>query len=1410
MNPTPYPRVHTTVFLLLLSIICLPSLGMAAEGPILTFPADGTLVAKDGSGNSAYGSCGNPGALRFVEGRRGQGVYVSERDTISLPLESFNPKEGTLSFWFRPDWSPNNYTPQIMFEIHADPAYRMMFRKGWTSPDTCYMLVGQTGDFAMAFGSHNLFTANTWRHYALRWSADLGKIQLVVDGDARGESGRTRMGRFKCDTAGPIKATLLLRGWSRGAYDEVKVFSRYLPLDDLVKEAGLTRVARYLQEQAPPPGGVSSDVAEHEVSYVDPASGKKVVVPVLSDEEGLKTNEYSISASTYNPARMPQLPVTPHTKWAKPLAGGRLRVLFILPTGFYNQESALREVVELWQRLDMECEVTDRPDPAVLNKDYDVIVFSYQGWSPGGEGRHYGHRGWIDLNPSLRSWIVERVKSGQSGLVSLYPIPQREDDALRSLFDPKLKATSDPLLRGFPTDAMHRVDFTSEKKYEKVYELEDSWFLTPTELADKAVEAYGTGRRRVVKLNYQLAPWYNTMTLTPDTALNAAATDVHYDHWMALAARAVLFASGREPSATLAGDAWKVTIAGLSGPAKLSYRAEDAWGRCYTQGEMAVRASGEVVIHGVPLPPRCFVDFTLRNVKGEVLNWYSASTPPPSEARITGVVLDKDTYAKGETIQGRATIALHTAGTYQLMVYLDDHESRRLIRIVAPVEGSAEATREVPFSLTVPTSSDSLLMRVEAVLMKGNAILDTRSADCSVPDKQFAGFYTGMYGGAVNRFFNRTTRKWFRDDFGLDFGGRQGPHTFANLAKENLHSFEYTTHLGYPSDEKSFSAWMEDWDQFFPKNLWCDPEQTRRFRPIFYSLGEEHFMLMGSSGNPKANELFRDYIKGKYGDLQKLNAVWGTKYSSWDEVKMLTPDIVDMLKIKFDVPRFENRRFMEKLFADKHAYLANYFRKLDPDAKVGIHIGWDLWMGRGYDYWLLSRGMEAMMGYGGVQNQYIRSFFEKPYGCWFHYALGSAEDARWYPWYMLMSGMHGYGWYTIIPEVWGATTSDMHLSSDFQASKDEFKDAGDLGDLLVRTRYTDDQIAVHYSQDSFQAGVPDMSWIHTSFTNLLFDGGVPFRFVSYEQVAKGELLAKRFPVFLMPHSISLSPEEVKAIREYVTAGGVLWADVIPGEYDNFGRKLPESQLKDLFAGLSEVTLANGAKAKTGAFGKGSVILADIGNYSYDRNVGDHLRAQSLLDEVVRVAKIQRAAILTNQSDSNRPNGVWTAGYRSGDQQYVVATKDWQLADRSPAKVQIRFNRKGHVYEMRSGRYLGISDSIKDELPITSARAYASLPYRVKSIAATPAGQPTRGRDLVLNVRLVTDGSVAKDDLHLLRVTVTAPDGKEVTALRRKVLLSGSSGEVRLPIAYDDLPGRWLVHLRDVATGMRTDVAYAMK
>ncbi|MDD5707140.1 MAG: hypothetical protein PHR35_14550, partial [Kiritimatiellae bacterium] len=1084
--------------------------------------------------------------------------------------------------------------------------------------------------------------------------------------------------------------------------------------------------------------------------------------------------------------------------------GSPLRVLIVMPMGFYNTVggSMLREGVELWQRLDCRCQITDRLTSEVRSNQYDAILISM-----GRETRRAYDRGWSDIAPELRAWIAERVKSGRSGLVYAYPKGPTEE--LTGVFEPKARVSSESLLRGFPTALMHGVDGSNLKDIYICYALDDAFFVDRRNLAENVIEAFSTNGVRSVRLNYQKkGAWLPNMAFTPDTEKIVPATDTHYDYWQSLLARAVLFAAGRENptvirSVELSDDSWTVNVDRAPKGATLWYRARDLWGRVYAEGNVRL-SKDKTILAGKPLPPRTALDVVAKDVNGKALDWYSACTPPASAVRIAKVALDKDAYRKGDTISGKATVVADRADDYTLIVYLADHKDRRLVSRNIPCALSQGETTHA-FELTIPNSSDSLLMRVDALLMDGARIVDRRGADCPIPDEKFEGFYAQVYGGGGNRLTERQSALRFRDEFGMN--GVMGAGILR--ARNNFRSIDYSTHLGYVNSEEGLTAFLQDWSAFFPANFRTPLEEVKKYRPVFYSLGEEHtFMLQGST-NAEGVARFQGYLKEKYaGDLAHLNTVWGTNYASWDQIKMGPPEVVDMLKFKPDIQKFESRRFFERLFAVKHAFLADYIRKADPLAQVGIHAAWDTWSGRGYDFWLLSKAMDSMMCYEGMQNQYARSFFKHYYGFNYHYGPGNEAEVRWNCWYALISGAHGISWYSMTPEFWGATATDLNLSSDWAASASEFRAMREIGDLLTRTEYMQDQVAIHYSSDSLWRGVVDMSWWHNNYANLFYDAGVPFRFVSYEQLGEGELLKKRYPLFMMVHSISLSAAEAKAVRDFVAQGGTIWADLIPGEYDNFGRKLVQPQLADLFTNLTDVALEGGKPLKVGKRGQGTVILGDIGNYSYDRNVGNHLPAQAVVDRAIGLAKASRAARVVDLKTKALANGVWTAGYRQGRQRYVVMAKDHQLADRTKAAVAVEFGVKGHIYDMRAGKYCGLLDKVETALEPTYGKAFSVLPYLVKKIRAK-IGAVKRGEDLVAHVELVADGKIEADETHFLQVMAFGPDGKEVTAMRRFVGIRVGKGEVRLPIAVDDPSGRWTVVLKDMATGLTQRLAYRL-
>ncbi|MDD5705611.1 MAG: hypothetical protein PHR35_06775, partial [Kiritimatiellae bacterium] len=291
---------------LLPAVFCLA--GMAfGQNSLVDFSGNGSLAFTDDGGKTnaveLYGA-----APKFLPREDKQGIYLTPGMTLNIPVEKFNPRQGTISFWFRPDWSPGDATMHPILLIKAPPAFTLNFTKGWyTARDTCYIFV-DLAEGGTSFGSYNIFAGRTWRHYALRWDSGQSQMQVVVDGEARGDSGLQRTGGLKTDKVGPLKATVTLSGAACGAYADVKIFDHCLSVPEIMRVAGLRQAARHLQEQRPPLGG-EKVVKPHTAggTYVDPLTGLTV------SRYGGDGDEDAHAGMAYDPERMEILPETPHT-----------------------------------------------------------------------------------------------------------------------------------------------------------------------------------------------------------------------------------------------------------------------------------------------------------------------------------------------------------------------------------------------------------------------------------------------------------------------------------------------------------------------------------------------------------------------------------------------------------------------------------------------------------------------------------------------------------------------------------------------------------------------------------------------------------------------------------------------------------------------------------------------------------------------------------------------------------------------------------------------------------------------------------------------------------------------------------------------------------------------------------------
>lgn len=228
---------------------------------------------------------------------------------------------------------------------------------------------------------------------------------------------------------------------------------------------------------------------------------------------------------------------TPCSPFAKPYAQGKLRVLFLAPRTF-----CAREIVELWQRFDLDFEAvtfahssqlaaTDVWENAVIGgtpeeklaelraklaKPYDAIIL--------------GNVAFDAIPIECQYTILKKVSEG-TGLLLAYNLGSR-----LHLFKRPTAEGREMFLIGIPWSGL---DFLQTPEFRK-----EVGVTASEEFPEKLVGTYRFHRGRIVTLNWPGGgnTWYGGSSLTPRETWSLH-WDANYDHYLSLVAKALLWAA---------------------------------------------------------------------------------------------------------------------------------------------------------------------------------------------------------------------------------------------------------------------------------------------------------------------------------------------------------------------------------------------------------------------------------------------------------------------------------------------------------------------------------------------------------------------------------------------------------------------------------------------------------------------------------------------------------------------------------------------------------------------------------------------------------------------------------------------------------------------------------------------------
>ena len=824
---------------------------------------------------------------------------------------------------------------------------------------------------------------------------------------------------------------------------------------------------------------------------------------------------------------------TPHTKWAKPYAGGTMRVLLICN----GRGTVPREGVELMQRFDMKI------DAVFWRRIVDSRNEGWHGYDLGLQrmlrlaAKPYDCYVFLGIRPNqltseMQYKVLKPIADGGAGIVCVGVGDKR-------IFKPARKLAKLP-------------SFIAR--------------VSP-------IGAYTVGKGRGVLLPKR-----------PDIPYELG-WDTKYEYWQERFGRAIFWAAGREPKATLPTVSVAPEVARLDLPRKLisvkwtnpakerltldlAIRRLDGV-RLPLEGIKTRAPEGELV----PVLPRLragsyHLDVIARGRKA-IVNWATAPFVVRSVRRVEEVKLEPAWGEIGERIRGSVVLTGAAKAEETVVVRLRDRRERILMQKTMPAgQGGAF---EFPIEPWLP-----MLVRVEATILDQGAEVASAHAWFNVVKRHRGQFNFLIWDTPRGPTAPYGEESLARLGTTLQLGGGAPARM---LGAYNIAWVPYTTRILERHDKKTVmrpSCWNDEAKVLAQVQGLGDKYRAARQRGVFvYSLGDENH-VRGSCLSPHCLKAYRAYLKEIYGTAQALNASWGTTYKSFDQVTLLKPDdnLANEAKRLKNYPRWYDRQaFRSYNYVQYCKKFATAYRNIDPQSRTGFEGAGRF--GPGDDIDLFVRECEFWSPYPGTADEVLRSIAPRdmPRSNWMGYVKAATPLIAKY-WRMITRGCDSVWWWRwdCIGRFHGFLAPHLGPWPATQELVDETKIVRDgLGTLLLRSDMLDTGIAMLFSHPSLYSNKIEGSTHygsvehnHQSWHRAIRDLGLNFRYVTDRMLRLGEFKPDRFKVLILSQCEAIGPKEAKVIEAFVQNGGTVIADVRPGLYNDRCKPLAAGSLDKLF------------------------------------------------------------------------------------------------------------------------------------------------------------------------------------------------------------------------------------------------------
>jgi hypothetical protein len=538
------------------------------------------------------------------------------------------------------------------------------------------------------------------------------------------------------------------------------------------------------------------------------------------------------------------------------------------------------------------------------------------------------------------------------------------------------------------------------------------------------------------------------------------------------------------------------------------------------------------------------------------------------------------------------------------------------------------------------------------------------------------------------------------------------------------------------------------------------------YRPLFYSLGDETGIADLAAAwdfdfGDASLAAMRVWLQGRYGTVAALNAQWGTQFSGWDAVVPMTTSAAIAGPVDNVSAWGDFKEWMDEAFARAVRAGTDAVHAADPSALAAIEgaqiPGWG-----GYDYSRLAHAVDVMEIYDFGNNVEIARDMNPALIRLSTMGVGDPGAAA-ALWRHVLLGSRGL----VVWDEAGALVDESGApSAAGLAAGVQFTELRDgLAAQIAASQPAFDNATILYSPASFR-----MSWLldrkadnadwmardaetegkdsplraaMRTASSWFTHRGVPSRWVSEASVEAGGLGSSG--ILVLPHVVALSDAAVTAIRRFAEAGGVVLADIEPGQYDAHGRIRAALPLR----GVVQMGLPDaGLLAKAG--------IAPLAKMSHPNGGSvDDVDMRSFRDGGVTLIGLQREA----------------AGVE---------------------EVTLNLTAPGQVYDLRRHVDLGWHDRMTVKVSLSEPVILAVSPAKLPSLVVHGPATAQAGDEITISIG--QDGpSPAK--VHILRVEVLDPSQRVVSGYSGTLSLTEATSW-RFRLATGDATGQWGVRVFD--------------